>query len=107
MDYPNDSDGDTLRRVREAGSDMSQPMTIDFDVNVPNEAAARAVAGLVEEHGFDPSISDNDGRGAWSVYCSKTMVATYEGVTAVRRQLNELTRPEGGVCEVWASFGNA
>jgi hypothetical protein len=107
MDYPNDSDGDSLRRVRDDGSDMSLPMTIDFSVNVANESAARAVADLVAEHGFDPSISDNDGRGSWSVYCSRTMLATYESVVAVRAQLNELTKSHGGICDGWASFGNS
>jgi hypothetical protein len=107
MDYPNDSDGDSLRRVLEGGSDMSAPMTIDFSVTVPNESAARRVADLVSEHGFDPSISDNEGRGAWSVYCSKTMLATYDSVVSVTAQLNELTKPQGGVCDGWATFGNA
>lgn len=107
MDYPNDSDGDSLRRVRDGGSDMSAPMTIDFSVSVPNESAARAVAEIVEESGFDPSISDNEGRGSWSVYCSMTMLATYESVTAVKAQLNELAKPLGGVCDGWATFGNA
>lgn len=28
--YPDDDDGDALRRVAENGSDMSQPMKIEF-----------------------------------------------------------------------------
>jgi Regulator of ribonuclease activity B len=42
--YPNDSDGDALRRVVNDGSDMSKPMFIDFQVAVPDEAAANALA---------------------------------------------------------------
>jgi hypothetical protein len=106
MDYPNDSDGESLRKVAEAGADMSLPMTIDFSVDVPDERAARAIAELVSTHGFDPSISDNAGSGAWSVYCSKTMLATYEGVVAVQAQLNELSKPHAGRCEGWQTFGN-
>jgi hypothetical protein len=106
-DYPNDPDGDSLRRVRDAGSDMSLPMTIDFSIDVPSESAARAVATLVSTHGFDPSISDNEGRGSWSVYCSKTMLATYDSVVAVRAQLNELAKPQGGTCDSWGTFGNS
>jgi len=95
VDYPNDADGDSLRRVRDAGSDMSLPMTIDFSIDVPSEIAARALAAVVTTHGFDPSISDNEGRGSWSVYCSKTMLATYESVISVQAQLNELAKPQG------------
>jgi regulator of ribonuclease activity B len=42
--YPNDSDGDALRRVVNDGSDMSKPMFIDFQVAVPDEAAANVLA---------------------------------------------------------------
>jgi hypothetical protein len=106
MNYPNDSDGDSLRKVAEAGADMSLPMTIDFSVEAPDERAARAIAELVSTCGFDPSISDNGGSGSWSVYCSKTMLATYEGVVAVRAQLNELSKLHAGHCDGWQSFGN-
>ncbi len=107
MDYPQDADGDSLRRVRDAGSNMALPMTIDFSINAPNEIAARAIAALVSTHGFDPSISDNEGRGSWSVYCSKTMVATYDSVVAAQAQLNQLTNSQGGSCEGWETFGNS
>jgi hypothetical protein len=106
MNYPKDSHGDSLRKVAEAGADMSLPMTIDFAVEVPDERAARAIAELVSTHGFDPSISDNGGSSAWSVYCSKTMLATYEGVVAVQAHLNELSKPHAGHCDGWQSFGN-
>ena len=82
-------------------------MTIDFSIDVPSEIAARALAAVVTTHGFDPSISDNEGRGSWSVYCSKTMLATYESVISVQAQLNELAKPQGGICDGWVTFGNA
>lgn len=107
MDFPNDADGDSLRRVVECGSDLSQPMSIDFTIEAPNENAARRIADLASAQGFDPSISDNEGRSSWSVYCSKFMLATYEGVVAAQAQLNELSRLHGGRCDGWSTFGNA
>ena len=44
--YPNDADGDALRRVAGSGADMSRPMTIDFSVASPNREAADQVAQL-------------------------------------------------------------
>ena len=54
--FPNDADGDALRRVAER-SDMSQPMDIDFAINVPNQArgenrTAFAPYGLSREDEF-------------------------------------------------------
>ena len=107
MDFPNDADGDSLRRVAESGSDLSQPMSIDFTVKAPDERAARIIADLVSARGFDPSISDGDGKSSWSVFCSKFMLATHEGVVAAQAELNELSRPHGGACDGWLTFGNA
>lgn len=43
MSFPNDADGDALRRVAER-SDMSKPMDIDFAVEVPNQARGEKMA---------------------------------------------------------------
>jgi hypothetical protein len=104
--YPQDADGDALRRVVDSGADMSRPMIIDFSVTVPDERTARHVAELVEAHGFDPSISENDGSASWSVHCSKSMLATYDGVVAVQAELEVLVTPHGGFCDGWGTFGN-
>jgi Regulator of ribonuclease activity B len=104
--YPSDADGDALRGVVDSGSDMSRPMVIDFSVKVPDEKTARHVAELVEARGFDPSISENDGSASWSVHCSKSMLATYDGVVAVQAELKVLVAPHGGFCDGWGTFGN-
>ena len=104
--YPNDADGDALRKVAENGADMSRSMVIDFSVEVPDERTARRVAEVVAAHGFDPSISEDDDSDSWSVYCSKSMLATYEGVVAVQVELSELLSPHGGICDGWGTFGN-
>ena len=106
MEFPADADGDALRRVAEDGADMSSPMVIDYSVTAPDERAARVIAALVEAQGFDPSISDAGGGGSWSVYCSKSMLATYEGVVNTQAALNALVASYGGRCDGWASFGN-
>ena len=106
-EYPNDADGDALRSVAGSGSDMSSPMVIDFSVRVPDEAAARRLAVLVESLGFDPSIYQDPDNGSWSLNCSKSMLATHAGVVAAQIQLNEVAQPHGGSCQGWGSFGNS
>lgn len=104
MDFPADTDGEALRRVSEDGSDMGSPMIIDFTVLAPDERSARAIAALAEAQGFDPSLSDEGGK--WSVYCSKSMLATHAGVVAEQAALDTLANPHGGRCDGWATFGN-
>ena len=103
--YPDDADGDALRNVASSGADMSCSMVIDFSVGAPDEHSAREAAERVEARGYDPSLhQDDDGR--WTVYCAKSMLATYEGVVEARKELNQLLEPLGCVCDGWASFGN-
>jgi hypothetical protein len=104
--YPNDADGDALRRVAGSGADMSRPMTIDFSVASPNREAADQVAPLVAPHGFKPSVSHDEDTGTWTVYCGKAMLATYVGVVSAQAHLNELVAPLGASCDGWGTFGN-
>ena len=106
MEFPDDNDGAELRKVAAAGADMSSPMVIEFSIEAADERSARNIAELVEAQGYDPSISDNEGRGSWSVYCARSMLATYEGVVAVQAELTALVTAHGGHCDGWATFGN-
>lgn len=38
-DFPDDADGDALRRLVNDGSDLTKPMLIDFQIAVPTEEA--------------------------------------------------------------------
>jgi hypothetical protein len=104
--YPDDADGDALRKVAESGADMSRPMVIEFSVDAPDERAARRVAKFLAPVGFDPSIFHDDETGSWSVYCAKEMLATYEAVVDVQSELNRLLQAHGGHCDGWGTFGN-
>jgi hypothetical protein len=106
INYPNDADGDALRQVLSEGADMSRPMVIDFSVEARDQQTALRIAELVSAHGFDPSVSADDEDGTWSIYCAKSMLATYEGVVSIQDQLNELLNPLGGICDGWGTYGN-
>jgi hypothetical protein len=56
MTFPNDADGDALRRVVDGGSDLSRPMTIDFTVDVPSDEAGQAVARAAQKIGYHTDI---------------------------------------------------
>lgn len=106
-EYPNDSDGNALRRVAEEGSDMSQPMTVDFNVLVPDERAGQEVAAAAEANGFRPSLERDEESGYWTCYCSKEMIATYEAVIEAQRILSQVSGAFGGQVDGWGTYGNA
>jgi|ERR1022692_4020220 hypothetical protein len=106
IDYPDDDDGDALRRVAEHGADMSQPMKIEFSIDVPDLARAHSLAERIAARDFNPAIFVDDESGSVSIYCARTMLATHEGVIAAQSELNELCVPFGAECDGWMTAGN-
>lgn len=106
-EYPDDSDGDALRRVMNDGSDMSKPMFIGFQVAVPDETAAKALAEVAYKLGYRVSVYDSEEcRLPWTCECSTRMLATYEGVLAVQAELADISKQFGGFPDGWGTFGN-
>lgn len=105
MKYPDDEDGDALRRVAER-SDMSQPMIIDFFVNVPDEPSGREVARMAAQRGYTSVVEfDQDGQ-QWTCYCSKRLVPTYDAIVASQQELDNLSAAFGGCSDGWGTLGN-
>jgi hypothetical protein len=117
MDFPNDADGDALRQLMRIGCDLSRPMTIEFAVDVPDEAAGREVAKVAAGAGYRTELMYDEGEetddgdqgyeSSWTCYCFRDMIVTYEAVVAAQEELSRLSQPHGGWCDSWGSFGNA
>jgi hypothetical protein len=106
-DFPNDADGDALRRFIENGSDLSKPMLIDFQVAVPDEIAAGALAEAARKLGYHAkTYASPECSLPWTCECSTRMIGTYDGVIAVQQELARLAVPFGGHPDGWGSFGN-
>ncbi len=106
--YPNDSDGDALRRVASTGSDMSRPMCINFHVAMPDEESAKSLARLAWKLGYRVDVYDSPECSLpWTCECSSRTVATYESVIAIQEELTALSEPLGGHPDGWGTFGNA
>jgi regulator of RNase E activity RraB len=104
--YPNDADGDALRRVASRGSDMSRPIAIDFSIAVADEATGVRVASAARSAGYESKVWKDDESGNWTCYCTKTMLATYDAVVAAQDELDEIAGPFGGRTDGWGTCGN-
>ena len=105
--FPDDADGDALFQVVAAGSDLDQPMDIDFAVLVADEAAADDVAEDAEAAGYSTEVVWDEDAGEWTCYCTKTMIASYESVREAQEELRAIAAPHGGVPDGWETAGNA
>lgn len=108
-----DADQDALQRLAESGSDLTQPMEIDFHIAFPDETSAEAFADVASISGyrteiyFDDDIEDAENADEpWTCQCSKVMIANLENLQASQIQLNQLAQPQGGYVDGWGSYGN-
>jgi hypothetical protein len=106
-DYPDDDDGDALRRVASCGNDMSRPMDIDFFVVPPAPSSGSMIAEVAARAGYRTQLLRDDEDGGLTCYCTKRMLATHEGVLRAQQELDELSRPLGGHTDGWGTSGNA
>src|SRR5262245_33633259 len=104
--YPNDSDGDALRRVAADGNDMNSPMLIEFPVVVPTETVANQFASCAREHGFDTQIWEHDDDSDWDVICTVSIVPRYDGIMRIQEDLSRMATPFGGYSDGWGTLGN-
>jgi regulator of RNase E activity RraB len=82
-------------------------MFIDFHIAVPNQAAANALASKTRKLGYHVKIYESaECRLPWTCQCSTRMIASYEGVISVQRELAELSSEFGGIPDGWGTFGN-
>lgn len=81
-------------------------MAIEFSIEVSGVERARSLAERFAALGYSPRIFEDDETDSVSIYCAKTMLATYEGVVAAQSELNELCVPLKAVCDGWITAGN-
>lgn len=106
-DFPNDADGDALRKVIQCGSDLSKPMLIDFQVAVPDESSAIAFSKIAQRLGYQVRSYESEGcKLPWTSECSTRTLATYANVIAIQIELAEISFPFGGLLDGWGTFGN-
>jgi hypothetical protein len=55
---------------------------------------------------YSPELYVDDEDGSVSLYCGRTMTATYEGVVAAQAELNTLCESVGANCDGWITAGN-
>lgn len=105
MKYPNDADGDALRRTSQH-ADMSRPMDVDFMVSVPSEQAGEEVARLVSSRGYAVSVECDEETREWTCYCKKHMLLTYDSVVDAQAELEQISASFGGHADGWGTGGN-
>ena len=103
--FPNDVDGDVLRRMQAHGDDLSKPRDIDFEYVFLDEQNARGFADEARTVQVAVvKISRYDQHGVWQTTVTKQMLPTHDGIVALKQALSRLAHPHGGKFDGWGSW---
>ena len=98
-DFPNDENGDALRRMQEGGDDFTKPRDMDFSVVFTSEGFAEHF----RQSGFVMAVEKLDGERdlSWDVTVTRHMLPTHAGITEFKGTLEDLAAPLGGHNDGW------
>jgi Regulator of ribonuclease activity B len=100
LQWPDDADGDVLRRMKARGFNFGRPCLIDFNVEFDSwPPPAVALTMLERQFPSTKTYPSSDGGGyvQFQVYGR----LTYELVVNTQRGVSEEMAKFGGVCDSW------
>ncbi len=109
MIYPNDDNGDVLRRMEAKGADLTKPRNVDFTVVFPEETAAKRFAEHFRGQGYSVSVefAETVKELPWDVVVVKYMALFHQGIGDFEAVLQEVAASLGGRNDGWGCFTQA
>ena len=106
IQFPDDENGDVLRRFQRDGDCFEIPRDVNFSVVFPSESAAFAFVAQFERIGLRVTVKRSDLRPErpWDVTVVKSMALSWEAITAFENALEEAADPLGGENDGWGCF---
>ena len=99
--WPDDADGDVLRRMDEAGFDFSVPHEVEFNVDFANWPPSREAITWLQSKYTSVEVYEPDAQFGGYVLVKVVAPITYEFVVATQALVSEALAQEGAVCESW------
>ena len=105
MNFPNDENGDILRKMSERGDDLSKSREIDFYFAFPDEHHAKNFAEQVRvTMDLTSEVARYEERNMWEATVSKEMVPTHRGITDLESSLSQIAQLHDGEADGWGCF---
>jgi hypothetical protein len=99
MEFPDDGNGDVLRRMQRSGMDFSRSYDVDFEHLFPTESGAKAMASSVSRMGYKAKLSHHE--KGWDCQVVVHLKPTYEEITATEESLGKMAVEHGGKSDGW------
>jgi hypothetical protein len=99
--FPDDENGEVLRRMFEQGDDLSKPRIVDFCFAFADRAQALEFAAIVEERDLEVCICYYKELDGWQAIVKRHMVPTHGEITSLELSLTNRAVSVGGKADGW------
>lgn len=99
--WPNDADGDVLRRMVASGFDFSNETEIDFNIDFDSWPPPIELLEALRKQFAKVEMYSPRQTGSGYVLVVVQDRLTYDLVMFMQRSLTELAASSGGICESW------
>jgi regulator of ribonuclease activity B len=106
MIYPNDANGDVLRRLEAQRDDLTRPRNVDFTVVFADPISAEQFAEQFRALGHEVSVkvTGTNPDFPWDVVVVQHMVPSYDGIINFENLLQAVADGWGGHNDGWGCF---
>jgi hypothetical protein len=100
--FPNDENGDVLRRMQASGDNLEKPRDIDFNFVFEKEADANGFCAAVRKLGFERvRCKFFEQKKMWDVRVIVFLMPTHVEITQTELKLDTLSREFCGRADGW------
>jgi hypothetical protein len=99
--FPNDDNGDVLRRLYAGGDELTHPRIIDFCFIFPDRKRALVFAEDVDDRDFKVCISYYKEKAIWQVIVKNNMIPEHKNITSIESSLSIKAHAVGGKADGW------
>jgi hypothetical protein len=99
--WPDDADGDVLKRMEAGGFDFEKPCLIDFNVDFGSWPPSAEALKILERNFPSAKLYEPSGEAGGYVQFQLFEKLTYELVIRIQVQVSEWMDPYDGVCDSW------
>lgn len=105
MNFPNDENGDILRKMSQRGDDLSKSREINFYFAFPDQLQAQNFAKQVHTAmDLETEVARYEERDMWEATVSKKMVPTHQEITELESALDRIAQVHNGEADGWGCF---
>ena len=101
MNFPDDVDGDVLRRMEESGMQFDVEHVVDFNIDLDNwPPNPELLTRLADRYG-PTEVFEPDGEFDGYIQVQLTRLVTHDLVVRTQQEATAIAAPFGGICESW------